>query len=73
MNDDLKNDLNDAMKHGRDAARSVLKAMRDAIDVAINAIDRDDDPSAAAEGSTQQRPPGAGSDAPPPARSDESA
>jgi hypothetical protein len=46
MNDDLKNDLNDAMRHGREAARSMLKAMRGALDVAINALDRDDAPKA---------------------------
>jgi hypothetical protein len=41
MNEDLKNDLNDALRHSREAARSMMKAVRDALDVAINALDRD--------------------------------
>jgi hypothetical protein len=49
MNDDMKQDLNDALHHSKEAARSMMKAMRDALDVAINALDRngkDDEPVA---------------------------
>ena len=69
MNDDVKSDLGDALHHSKEAARSVMKAMRDALDAAISALDRNgkgdgappapDDPERTAsgeDGTTSDRP-----------------
>jgi hypothetical protein len=49
MNDTLKDDLNEAKGHAKEAARATLLAMRKGIDFAIDKLGSEDEPREAGE------------------------
>jgi hypothetical protein len=66
----MRDDLNDAMRHVKDAARSSLMAVRTFVDFALNKLDGNDTPAdrtaPAAEAQPDDAPGDAPRDEPPP-------